>query len=47
MVWLNEMANFSPFTQLLEVVYAPLIFFIKNDIEPIKSVLQWYIGLFR
>ena len=47
MVWLNETAKFPPFGKLLQILYAPLMFLVKNDIEPFKSVLQWYIGLFR
>ena len=47
MAGLHEVFEFRQFQGALEVIYAPLIALIEADVEPIASLLKWYVGLFR
>ncbi len=47
MVGLHEVFELQEFQVALNVICAPLIALIETDIEPISSLLKWYIGLFR
>jgi len=37
----------QPLQRLIEIVYAPVVFVIKRDVEPFSWVMRWYVGLFR
>ena len=47
MAFFHKVFKFQQFQNSLEIVYAPLIAIVNNDIEPLSTVLRWYIGLFR
>lgn len=35
------------FQRAVEVVYAPVVFLVKSNIEPFSSIMKWYVDLFR
>lgn len=35
------------FQKAVEVIYAPVVFLVKSNIEPFSSMMKWYIDLFR
>ncbi len=47
MVWLHDVFKFEQFQRALEIVYAPIVFLVNNEIEPFATAIRWYVGLFR
>ncbi len=47
MAFFHEVFEFQQFQDSLELVYAPLIVIVENEVKPLSTVLKWYIGLFR
>jgi hypothetical protein len=47
MIWINERVKVSQFEDVLKIVYAPLAFVVKHELQPFAAVLKWYISLFR
>jgi hypothetical protein len=47
MVWIARMVRLKQFDTLLQLVYAPLAFVVKHDLQPLSTLLKWYAGLFR
>lgn len=44
--FLHKNIQASPFRDVIEVLYAPIVFVVKNDVEPLATVMKAYIGLF-
>lgn len=47
MAAIHNASKFGPFQRALGIVYAPVIFIVKNGIEPFASLMKAYIEIFR
>ncbi len=47
MAGLHRILDVPGFQRAVEVVYAPVVFVVKRNVEPFSSVMKWYIDLFR
>lgn len=47
MAGLHRILNVPGFQRAVEVVYAPVVFVVKRNVEPFSSVMKWYVDLFR
>lgn len=47
MAAIHNALKFGPFQRALGIVYAPVIFVVKNRIEPFASLMKAYIEIFR
>lgn len=47
MVAIHRSFEVDAFQDALGVIYKPLVFIVRNDIEPMSSALKWYIELFQ
>ena len=47
MAALHQSLKFKPLQKLIEIVYFPVVLAMKHEIEPVYSVMRWYVGLFR
>ena len=46
LAWLHNKVGVGPFKTAIETMFAPVVFVVKNDIQPFSSLLKAYIGLF-
>ncbi len=46
MAFLHKRVAVGPFRSAIEILYAPIVFIVKNDIEPLATMLKAYVGLF-
>lgn len=47
MVALHRAVQADELRRIIEIVYAPLVFAVKHNLEPVASIMKWYLGLFR
>lgn len=47
MAGLHRVFKVPGFQRAIEVVYAPVVFLVKRNIEPFSSIMKWYVDLFR
>lgn len=47
MAGLHRIFEFSGFRNVVEVVYAPIVFLVKRNVEPFSTIMKWYIDIFR
>jgi hypothetical protein len=47
MAGLHGVFKVPGFQKAVEVVYAPVVFLVKRNVEPFSSVMKWYVDLFR
>ena len=47
MAGLHRVFKVPGFQRAIEVVYAPVVFLVKRNVEPFSSIMKWYIDLFR
>ncbi len=47
MAGLHRVFKVPGFQQAIEVVYAPVVFLVKRNVEPFSSIMKWYVDLFR
>lgn len=47
MALIHKHFAFPPFQKAVEIIYAPLIALYGANLEPISSLLKWYIDLCR
>ena len=44
---IHRRVEFGPFRRAIEVLYAPIVVIVENDIEPVASIMKAYVQLFR
>lgn len=47
MAALHQSLKFKPLQKLIEIVYFPVVLAMKHEIEPLHTMMRWYVGLFR
>ncbi len=47
MAWLHRVFEVPGFQRAVAVVYAPIVFLVKRNVEPFSSIMKWYVDLFR
>lgn len=47
MAGLHRVFEVPGFQRAVELVYAPVVFLVKRNIEPFSSIMKWYVDLFR
>jgi hypothetical protein len=47
MAGLHRVFKVPGFQRAVEVVYAPVVFLVKRNVEPFSSIMRWYVDLFR
>ncbi|MBI1310488.1 hypothetical protein GC176_04205 [bacterium] len=47
MAGLHNVFKVPGFQRAIEVVYAPVVFLVKRNVEPFSSIMKWYVDLFR
>jgi hypothetical protein len=47
MAGLHRVFKVPGFQRAVEVVYAPVVFLVKRNVEPFSSIMKWYVDLFR
>ncbi len=46
LAFLHNKVAVGPFRTAIETMFAPVVFIVKNDIEPLSTIMKAYIGLF-
>lgn len=44
---IHRSVRFKPVQQAIEVAYAPIVFIVERNVEPLATPLKAYIGFFR
>ena len=44
---IHNVMKVGAFQKAVEVIYAPVVFLVKSNIEPFSSIMKWYVDLFR
>ncbi|MDA0283502.1 MAG: hypothetical protein O3B13_10480 [Planctomycetota bacterium] len=47
MAGIHNVFKVRGFQKTVEVIYAPVVFLVKSNIEPFSSIMKWYVDLFR
>ena len=47
MAWLHKAVPFKPFRTAIEVLFAPIVWLTKHDLQPFSALIKAYVGLFR